>query len=212
MVTGVFRIAKLEDARDLWDYVLDRGNRPFLILVMTTDASSEKISLLRSLKEDGFDDTTLPIDLTLYPDIRKKWLRTDKDLFDIENWRFTAPIFGRPTKFRFKFPLQQVLPFLHVEPRPTSSGFFSEISRTIIHAEHLDSNIRNTLSVFQYPLEGGEPTIASAIKNARDIDKVTMFLDQEAYNLKLLRSYKSPHLIKPIAAYQINQDRCLVLP
>ncbi|RYP78241.1 hypothetical protein DL771_000718 [Monosporascus sp. 5C6A] len=54
--------------------------------------------------------------------------------------------------------------------------------------------------------------IAIAIKKAKHNDELAEFFDKEASNLHKLQEYKSPHLIKPIAAYQIGQDRCLVFP
>ncbi|RYP27078.1 hypothetical protein DL768_011347 [Monosporascus sp. mg162] len=54
--------------------------------------------------------------------------------------------------------------------------------------------------------------IAIAIKKAKHDDELAEFFDKEARNLHKLQQYKSPHLIKPIAAYQIGQDRCLVFP
>ncbi|KAH8659799.1 hypothetical protein BX600DRAFT_522405 [Xylariales sp. PMI_506] len=39
-----------------------------------------------------------------------------------------------------------------------------------------------------------------------------MFFNKEVDNLQRIRHYKSNHLIKPIAAYTINQDQCLLFP
>lgn len=54
--------------------------------------------------------------------------------------------------------------------------------------------------------------VAIAIKKAKHDEELAEFFDKEARNLRVLREYKSPHLIKPIAAYQMNQDRCLIFP
>jgi serine/threonine protein kinase len=51
-----------------------------------------------------------------------------------------------------------------------------------------------------------------AVKKAKDNESLAHFFDKEADNLEKLQKYNSPHLIKPIAAYQINQDRCLIFP
>ncbi|RYO80485.1 hypothetical protein DL766_007370 [Monosporascus sp. MC13-8B] len=64
---------------------------------------------------------------------------------------------------------------------------------------------------FLAPNANGEG-IAIAIKKARHDDELAEFFDKEASNLHKLQQYKSPHLIKPIAAYQIDQDRCLIFP
>ena len=69
--------------------------------------------------------------------------------------------------------------------------------------------------------ENGEPlridAIAIAVKKAKEGDddpkyNRAEFFDKEVENLNRLREYRSPHLIKPIAGYQIGQSRCLIFP
>jgi serine/threonine protein kinase len=54
--------------------------------------------------------------------------------------------------------------------------------------------------------------VSVAIKKAKHGETLAAFFDREARNLRALCEYNSPHLIKPIAAYHIAEDRCLVFP
>jgi serine/threonine protein kinase len=54
--------------------------------------------------------------------------------------------------------------------------------------------------------------VAIAIKKAKHDGELATFFDREEDALKNARQYTSPHLIKPIAAFEINDDRCLMFP
>jgi serine/threonine protein kinase len=233
---------------DLIEFVLSRGKQVFLIVLMSRkDWSQRDLALtLKSCKDENLDNDSLPIGFSedrpsrayslnkpqegrRYP-LFDKWDRDHKDVFDVWQWRIAVPVFDTRVKFRFKFPAQQILPFLEQAPRPASSGFFGEVSRTVIHAKH----IRNmNLPSSPWPPNGrvgGEqeavPSHAIAIKKAKDQDEFIGFFDKEAGfsnqkagyydkeagNLYRVRDFRSPHLIKSIAAYQMNHDRCLIFP
>jgi hypothetical protein len=148
-VLSAFEHANILDAEDLVDFVLNNARRIFLILVMM-----ERISLLRGLQDNGVDDDSLPIgfdkenkehcgyslegprydrpQFTVF----NEWKRIDRMLFETNQWKFTAPVFGGST-FRFQFSPNRRLPFMKVAAKPASSGFFSEVSRIEIHPAHI---------------------------------------------------------------------------
>lgn len=65
------------------------------------------------------------------------------------------------------------------------------------------------INIYQDPATN---LVAIAVKKAKEVDELAKYFDKEANNLERLRGYVSPHLIKPIAAYQIKEDRCLIFP
>ncbi|RYP92950.1 hypothetical protein DL770_000931 [Monosporascus sp. CRB-9-2] len=219
-VEDVLKDAGVHDARRLAKFVLNDAKKLFLILVMMTGLENEKISLLADLKRSNISDASLPIQFhydrvegpyhwsSLERSAEKRfefvgnWDRRDRDLLaETYQWHFLAPVFGDDT-FRFDFHPRRILPYLYAEPRAASSGFFGEVSRNVIHKAHVPSSHTDA---------NGEG-IAIAIKKAKHDDELEEFFDKEASNLHKLQQYKSPHLIKPIAAYQIGQDRCLIFP
>lgn len=152
-VQSAFQNAGISGAEDLVDFVLNDAKRLFLILVMMTSKSEEKLSLLRGLQHDGINDTSLPIGFKRENKqcygyslegrhdgprfaIFNDWERNERDLFESNQWRFTAPVFDN-SRFRFHFATKRILPYLKVAPKPSSSGFFGEVSRIEIHSAHI---------------------------------------------------------------------------
>jgi hypothetical protein len=153
-----FRRAKSlgsEDLQDLVDFVLDDAKRIFLILAKMSEENDQKIYLLRGLHDDGVCDASLPIDIfrekgefpygysiedsrhdTPRFTVFQKWKKTECDLFMTYQWTLTAPVFDG-SKFRFKFYGKRILPYLTVAAKPSSSGFFGEVSRVEIHSAHI---------------------------------------------------------------------------
>ncbi|XXH02380.1 hypothetical protein Hte_008755 [Hypoxylon texense] len=223
-VDNVLKDAGVRDSKSLAQFVLEKpAKKLFLILVMMSDEEKEKISLLADLRQSSISDVSLPIKFeydiesrrhrwfslegasTEKSDLCGKWARPDCDLFaETYQWRFIAPVFGGET-FRFHFQPQRVLPYLQTEPKPSSSGFFGEVSRIMAHKAHF-------LSSESLPASTDKEDIAIAIKKAKHDEQLAEFFDREASNLHKLQQYESPHLIKPIAAYQIHEDRCLIFP
>lgn len=52
---------KQQNHEDLASWVLENGKRLFLILVLTTQRSIEQLSCLDDLKNDGLNDSVLPL-------------------------------------------------------------------------------------------------------------------------------------------------------
>ncbi|KAI0891514.1 hypothetical protein F4806DRAFT_305061 [Annulohypoxylon nitens] len=219
IVGDILRETGVENANELSSFALMHAKKLFLILVMMT-ADSEKLSLLADLKRSEITDKSLPIMIennadsgsdswySLETDIESKhellgnWSRRDRHLLMAYQWFFLAPIFGQGT-FRFKFHPNRILPYLSVSPKPANTGFFSEVSRVEIHKAHLDVNFLPTLNI-------NKDEISIAIKKAKYDEALAVFFEKEVSNLHKLQQYKSPHLIKPIAAYQIGEDQCLI--
>ncbi|KAI2462981.1 hypothetical protein F4781DRAFT_426743 [Annulohypoxylon bovei var. microspora] len=221
IVADIFQDAGVDNAKELTTFVVKHARKLFLILVMMT-GDSEKLSLLTYLKQSQITDESLPIKIegngvgshcswfSLEAGDENKlelfgnWSRRDRDLLaDTYQWRFLAPVFGKGT-FRFNFHHQRTLPYLHAASKPASSGFFGEVSRVEIHKAHL--------RVDSLPTDPITDGVAIAIKKAKHDEVLADFFDKEASNLHRLQQYKSPHLITPIAAYQIGLDRCLIFP
>ncbi|KAK8091249.1 hypothetical protein PG994_000754 [Apiospora phragmitis] len=187
---------KHENYRTLVDFVFDGTGSRRLFLILSR---SKMLPLLSSLSENKFDDGALPVRLESnggiasiadgpdapksYPFFKGAWDLNDCTLLAANQWLFLAPRFGDKT-FHFNFTGQQTMPYLRLESNPASSGFFGEVFKAEIHRTHL----------------------------ARKEGDFAEFFDREADNLSQVQEYKSPHLIKPIAAYRINHDRCLIFP
>jgi hypothetical protein len=153
-VVSAFQIADFSGWEDLVDFVLNDAKRLFLILVMMTSRKEEKLSLLKGLEYDGIKDASLPIGFNKRENkqyygyslegrhdgpqfgIFDEWERNERELFESNQWRFIAPVFGEG-RFRFHFATKIRLPFLKVAPKPSSSGFFGEVSRIEMHPKHI---------------------------------------------------------------------------
>ncbi|CAI9634730.1 unnamed protein product [Alternaria burnsii] len=221
---------------DLVRFVQGDAQRLFLTLVMMESDALEQE--LKHFQDMGFDDSVLPIRVdhrnhsahslldpssaTRYP-LPIKWKRKEKVCFEEYQRRFTAPVFGSPNTFHQFIPEGQRLPYLEVAPKPTSSGYFGEVSKNIIHAKHIHPSIELPVMIWtsKNPVEGEElmqvDAIAVAVKKTKEGEddpnySRAEFFDKEVGNLKRVREYDSPHLIKPISGYQNGQDRCLMFP
>ncbi|TGJ87810.1 hypothetical protein E0Z10_g981 [Xylaria hypoxylon] len=215
-----------EKHEDLATWVVKSGKRLFLILVLLTRNKEEHLSYLEDLKNDGIDDSALPLNFQKTEpyygfsvqgeevEDRKKfhafqdWEDNDLQLFETHQWPLLAPIFGVSTKFRHQLDRSQPLPYLDVARKPASSGFFGEVSRAEIHRAHIDPQFLSALGVLDPESQG----IAIAIKKAKDNEDLYEFFDKETRNLKTLQEIVSPHLIQPISAYQRGSERCLTFP
>jgi serine/threonine protein kinase len=221
---------------ELITFISNEAPRLFLILVLMESEPLEE--RLKDFRNENFVDSVLPIkldqnylattlrvqepvNLTRYS-VFTQWGRERRRSFTSSQWFFTAPVFGT-SKFHLQLAAAQRLPFLDVAPRPASSGYFGEVTKVIIHAKHVDPSAK--LSVFPWsPRSSGKDkiplpieAIAVAVKKTKEGDddpkfSRAAFFDKEVRNLDILRNYRSPHLIKPIAGYQIGQNRCLMFP
>ncbi|KAF9873488.1 heterokaryon incompatibility protein [Colletotrichum karsti] len=190
--------------------------------------NAEWVSLLIALRDHLFTNKSLPITFQVTQDATGRktiWKRNpasspgnpglqdtlyfsgwgyyENILFNVYQWKFIAPIFGEGQPFRFWFQHETVLPYVTVDWSTGTKGFFGEVSKVNIHAAHIKASKmpKNT-----------DGSVAIALKKANDDPELRKFFDKEADNLEKLRNYKSNHLIKPIAAYQHNEDRCLLFP
>ncbi|KAL1794566.1 hypothetical protein ACET3X_006382 [Alternaria dauci] len=210
--------------------------RLFLILVlMESEALEER---LKVFQDNNFVDSVLPIRLDqdniartlrvqdppilVQYSVLTQWEQKERRLFVSDQWCYSAPVFGT-SKFHLQLAAVQRLPFLEVAQQPASSGYFGEVTKVVVHAKHIDPSLK--LSTFPWPIResGNRDTppqieaITVAVKKTKEGDddpkySRAAFFDKEVRNLKQLRQYKSPHLIKPIAGYQIGQNRCLMFP
>ncbi|EQB59298.1 hypothetical protein CGLO_00339 [Colletotrichum gloeosporioides Cg-14] len=227
-VVEILRAANLDTEPGLIDFVMNDATRLFLILVSMSRNNDEKVSILRTLKYHLFTDNSLPISFRVTQDAAGRntiwnwhpatpagrfgpqdplrvagWGHNEKTLFNVYQWRFMAPTFGIGQPFRFEFQNDTVLPYTTFHRRAESIGFFGEVSKVNIHPAHIEGpNIARNK----------DGSIPVALKKANDDPELRKFFDKEANNLQKLRDYKSKHLIKPIAAYEHQGDRCLLLP
>ncbi|KAF6818651.1 heterokaryon incompatibility protein [Colletotrichum plurivorum] len=189
--------------------------------------SSQWVSQLKALKDHRFTNRSLPVTFQRHatgqdtawiwkrspassdytssqdPFYIQDWSRNEISLFNLYQWTFMAPVFGDGQPFRFKFERGMVLPYIALADSAESKGFFGEVFKVRIHAAHI-----KTPKLLKY--EDG--SVAIALKKAKEDRELLEYFDKEAENLQNLRSYKSNHLIKPIAAYQQGEDRCLLFP
>lgn len=175
IVTELVNEANIASPESLATFVLKNGKRLFLILVLVAEDSQQLHDLLRSLQSHCITDTSLPIEFRrneaeedfyygatigahkeeIRHDFFNGWKRRERDLLWTYQWKFLAPVFGNGT-FRFDFHERIILPYLAHESKPSSSGFFGEVSRVEIHKAHvpelravseLDCNLTDNLLI-----------------------------------------------------------------
>ncbi|KAK7928900.1 HET-domain-containing protein [Apiospora marii] len=208
----------IPDRTSLENFILSEpgARRLFLILART-----RLLNHLFVLKRHEFDDGKLPVLIKGTPNARtpgypfqdrerngrhdffSEWDFNDWNLVCSTQWEFLAPKFGGET-FHFEFHTHHPLPYLGREDKPADDGFFGEVLFTKIHKSHLARD--------HWHGPNNEETINIAIKRAKDHRELAGFFDREANNLQKIQSYRSPHLIKPIAAYKHGTERCLMFP
>ncbi|KAI0855223.1 hypothetical protein F4860DRAFT_507647 [Xylaria cubensis] len=168
-----------------------------------TFPDNEKLSSLRNQEWDAISDNSLPLiesddrflvnnsdgDESQYL-IINGWCDNEYTLFDAHQWPLVTPVFGSADSFVHRLTESHILPYLEVSAGPKSSGFFSEVWRAEIHVAHIDTR--------HIPAE-----------NAKELIE---FFDKEAKNLERVQRIESEHIIKPIAAYQKGNARCLLFP
>jgi len=176
IVKAALEAAKIaaSDVEELVDFVcgedIERSGRSlFLILIMMSE-EREQLSLLKRLKDDGVNDGVLPIGYYSGGSFDRQgyWLedpnggkpgleakrfpvfaamtRSNRTLFNSEQWRFLAPVF-RSDRFRFRFNMNRRLPYLSASPEPVSNGYFGEVSQAEVLAAHAPESIRVSASL-----------------------------------------------------------------
>lgn len=126
----------------LKEFIFTKGaKRVFLVLTLM-----KSVALLDQLRHYGLDDNALPIHFhgprgndtyNRFPFLRS-WDISLKNLFKDYQRMLTAPKFGNTT-FRTNFDYDCVLPYLE-QGSAAASGFFGEVSKTVIHKAHLTSS------------------------------------------------------------------------
>lgn len=204
---------------DVATWVLESGRRLFLILVLLTRGSTEQLSWLKKFKNDGVNDSVLPLgfshaqpyygySLAAAPaeDGQKfhsfnDWEDNNLILFQSYQWMFLAPLLGASDKFRHQLNSDQPLPFLTLSEKPTK-GKFGETLDGEIHPAHMDPQCLSALGVNDRDSQG----IPVIIKLIQPSDKLHPFFDIDTGNFKDAHPIISPRLIHPIAAYTKNGD------
>ncbi|TRX89299.1 hypothetical protein FHL15_009736 [Xylaria flabelliformis] len=202
--------------------VLEGRQRLFLILVLMTWPDKERLSSLKDQEWDSISDDSLPFtecddkfffnnadgdeSQCLTPN---RWCDNEYTLFDALQWPLVTPVFGSADSFVHRLTESHILPYLEISAGPKSSGFFSEVWRAEIHVAHIDTR--------HIPAESARAnndtkSVTVAIKTARDAKELIEFFDKEAQNLERVQRIESEHIIKPIAAYQKGNARCLLFP
>ncbi|KAI0534235.1 hypothetical protein GGR58DRAFT_66187 [Xylaria digitata] len=204
---------------DLASWVLESGTRLFLILVLLTQGPREQLSSLKRFKNDGINDSVLPLGFpnaepyygyslaaALAKDVRKfqsfkDWEDNDLILFQSYQWMFLAPVFGASDKFRHQLSREQPLPFLTLSEKPTN-GVLGKTLYGELHPAHIDSQCLSALGV-----NGPDSqVIPVSVKLVQPSDNLHPFFDIDTGNFKAAHPIISPRRIHPIAAYKKNSD------
>ncbi|KAF2966734.1 hypothetical protein GQX73_g6845 [Xylaria multiplex] len=209
---------------DLASWVLQNSMRLFLILVLLTRGSTERLSCLQKFKDDGVNDRALPLGFSenestygyskaahLEEGVQKfysfiNWEDNDLILFDSYQWMFLAPVLGASNKFRHQLYSGQPLPLVNLSQKPTK-GILGETLSGEIHPAHLDSQCLSELGAVNDPDFHGIPVF---IKLVQPSDKLSRFFDINTGKFKATHPIISPSRIHPIAAYQKNGDDFVV--
>jgi serine/threonine protein kinase len=202
--------------------VSKRAQRIFLILMLMSTNDNEKLSLIGKLLTPNFTDAELPIEWVendgewsaystkatapkppraLATLSEGEWGRHCQELFELYQWKVTAPEFGGK-EFIFSFHHSTILPYVEKPPKPASSGFFGEVSHYKIHSKHITMSVKDQ----------EEGSVSVAIKKAINPEDLADFFTKETENLHRLKGHKWDNLIQPIAAYQRNGERCIIFP
>ena len=119
------------------EFVMTSAKKGFAIAIVA------KIDVKRAigwLKTESLDDKKLPI---TKPKSRS-WSRGWRGDFCEHQWTFLAPVFDT-TKLSHDFEEARILPFVSTST-VTGKGSFGEVSKTVIHREHLRPVSRKHLS------------------------------------------------------------------
>ncbi|OAQ61689.1 heterokaryon incompatibility protein [Pochonia chlamydosporia 170] len=232
MVRSAFREAEIPEIKisELMKYIFNTGARRwFFIMCLTFEGVMHNVAtFLENLQTNEITDKALPLgfkrvkgwryhgysiespDSARLPDhdspIFQNFHFSENQyiVFEGHQKKVTAPVFV-PGQFQYYFSHIRSLPYMTVDSRPTSGGFFGEVSKVQIHIAHIPAMAKS--------VRPGNNYIDVAIKKAKVFEQVAEYFDKEVENLKKLRrSENLPHLIKAIAAYQIGQERCLMFP
>ncbi|KAI1152739.1 hypothetical protein F4825DRAFT_475646 [Nemania diffusa] len=197
---------------DLASWVLKSSPRLFLTLILLTGRSSEQLSWLKNLKDDGVSDSVLPLSfsnaeppygfsLAAEPeeggrkfDSFKAWEDNALILFKAYRWIFLAPVFGASNQFRHQLDSEQPLPFSSLSENASKDWE--------IHAAHIDSQCLLALGMNTPDLQG----IPVFIKQIQPSDKIYPFFDIETGKFKAPHPIISSRRIHPIASYQRSGD------
>ncbi|KAK5630881.1 hypothetical protein RRF57_006596 [Xylaria bambusicola] len=209
---------------DLASWVLQSSMRLFLILVLLTRGSTERLSCLQKFKDDGVNDRALPLGFSDVEAIYGysitarqgegaqkyysfiDWGDNDLILFESYQWIFLAPVLGASDKFYHQLSSKQPLPLVNLSQKPTK-GILGETLSGEIHPAHLDSQCLSALGVVNDPDFHGIPVF---IKLVQPSDKLHPFFDINTGKFKATHPIISPRRIHPIAAYQKNGDDFVV--
>ncbi|KAJ6286663.1 hypothetical protein J3E71DRAFT_388342 [Bipolaris maydis] len=215
---------------DVVNFVIKRAPRLFLILLLMENGNLEH--QLRCCKNEDLDDCALPIhfnedghaeSIQVSSKARRyTWLqefsRNERKVFLDNQWSLTIPVFGAREKFRFELAPLQRLPFLEEASGPEANGFFGEVSRAVIHASHIvghpelpEISWKSKKSTRKVEIPAYEIAI-KRLKRSEQVPEVQweQLVNKERENLNRARELESPHLIKPIAAYERKPDRCFI--
>ncbi|KAK6852192.1 hypothetical protein PG995_012317 [Apiospora arundinis] len=219
-VKSILQAQGLADAEFLTNWVMEHAKKLFIILVrMTTDRTipeNSPIGLLETLRRHGFNDELLPVQLSGAVGVaaEKKeegrkfpffasWDENDKILFEMHQWSVMAPIFSNSSPFYSNFNTSRRLPWLSKENKAAGAGYFGEVTQVEMHRDHVPDLPQ---------LDPRSYGVAVAVKKAKHGEELADFFDKEVDNLLKIRDYDQPHVVKPIAAYQIKDGRYLMFP
>ncbi|KAI8677917.1 Protein kinase domain-containing protein [Fusarium keratoplasticum] len=212
-----------ERVAGLANYVLTKpAIKVFLILVMC-----KNIRAMDKIQGSGFGDQHLPLDeqiitkdgkrqrqlqsLSQLPDSGpvleplRSWRVADRREFLEKQWAFMAPVFT-PMKFVYKLHNRCPLPFIPFTDKEwaqgvTLGGLSGSVKEIKVHEAH-----QKVL-----PQKDGKP-IHVALKTIWP--PMGHYFHQEEDTMRVIQKIDHPHLIKPIASYQYDNQKngCFLFP
>jgi serine/threonine protein kinase len=212
----------------LVEFICKHVPKIFLILTLLGEIQSAFFELL---KKNDIHDESLPWDFTYDKStycfyslkdgsnsnlftINLEWRPNERNLFRTYQASIMSPVFGPPAPFHVDLHKMCILPFLSFDaPEESSSGFFGEVRKKLIHPAHLSEWFIQLLkdnNLFHIDKETGG--IAVALKTAKQKDEVTRFADKEKTNLEGAARFNSRYIVKSIASFKRRDKHCLLFP
>ncbi|KAK1992798.1 HET-domain-containing protein [Colletotrichum falcatum] len=185
------------------DFVMNRAAYWFVILVKMSTTREEKVSILRELQKEGFGNDLLPV----------KFVRRNCHSDHTEVWRWEPSLYDHMHPSQYSHP---VLGYWERQGRDLFDKYQWEVMSPVFGTNQPFRFKFNRQVILPYLEVAGKAESNGFFGEVSRVGIHHAHIDVPelagAKNLYELRDFGSKHLIKPIAAYEHGDDRCLLFP